>query len=43
MLIYIKKTKISQGMVCDGDILIPKAKETLSGCLLSWIHEITGF
>jgi len=26
-----------------GDILIPKANGTLSGCILSWIHEITGF
>jgi len=23
-----------------GDIFIPKAKGTLSGCILSWIHEI---
>jgi len=34
----------SQGMVegvwwC-GDILISKAKGTLSGCILSWIYEI---
>ena len=25
-----------------GAILIPKVKGTLSGCIVSWIHEITG-
>jgi len=24
------------------DFLIQKAKGTLSGCIISWIHEITG-
>jgi len=34
-------SRYGEGYVMMWAILIPKAKGTLSGCILSWIHEIT--